>query len=114
MTKLILLLSLFVSATTFSQITDTLKNQPGKTSELVTFKAKVDIANATKDGIYLKGYVVNIDYEQAKKLHGKKIKITGKVTIVTGLKNLPDGEIRQGREEDTKYIESPKIKIIKN
>jgi len=107
--------------TSFSQVTDTLKNQPKKKSDLVSFIAKLDTANATKDGIYLNGYVVNIDYGQAKKLNGKKIRVTGKVTIVKGLNNIPkeydqNGNeiIRQGRAEDTKHIESPKIKIIKN
>jgi len=98
----------------FSQTQDTLKKQSGKTSGVVTFITKLDIANATKDGIYLNGYVVNIDYEQAKKLDGKKIRVTGKVRIVKGLKNSPKDVIRQGREEDTKHIKSPKIEIIRD
>jgi len=109
-------LFLFLLFTTgcFSQKTDSLKTQPAKTPGFVTFITRVDIANATKDGIYLNGYVVNIGYEEAKKLNGKKIRVSGKVTIEKGLKDLPPGTpIRQGREEDTKHIESPKIKIIK-
>ncbi len=39
---------------------------------MVIFIATVDLANATKEGIYLKGYVVHLDYEQVKKWHGKK------------------------------------------
>ena len=94
----------------FSQATDTLKSQPGNTSEVVSFVTKLDIANATKDGIYLSGYVVNISYEKAKKLDGKKIRVTGKVRIVKGIKN----RFQQGREADFRYIKSPKIKILKN
>ena len=97
----------------FSQINDTLETQINNTLEVASFVTKLDIANATKDGIYLNGYVVNISYEKAKKLNGKKIRVTGKVTIIKGFKHLPNDEIRQGREEDTKHIESPKIKIIK-
>ena len=96
----------------FSQTSDTLKRHLNKTPDFVSFITKPDIAYATKDGIYLNGYVVNISYEQAKRLNGKKIRITGKVTIVKGLKNLPGHEVRQGRQEDTKYIDSPKIEII--
>ena len=105
-------LFLLFTITCLSQTSDTLKTQHSKTSD-VSFVTKIDISNATKDGFYLNGYVVNIDYEQAKKLNGKKIRVSGKVTIEKGLKNLPGNEIRQGREKDTKHIESPKIEIIK-
>src|SRR3979409_1411883 len=105
---LTLLLILF-NLISFSQTKDSLKKQSNKASDIVSFIAKLDIATATKDGIYLNGYVVNIDYEQAKKLNGKKIRVTGKVTIEKGLKNQPDDKIQQGRAGDTKHIESPKI-----
>ena len=85
-----------------------------KSSNFVSFITKLNIANATKDGIYLNGYIVNIEYDKAKKLNGKKIRVSGKVTIVKGLKNQPKTKpISQGRIEDTKHIESPKIEIIK-
>ena len=96
----------------FSQATDTLKRQPGDIQEAVSFVTKLDIANATKDGIYLNGYVVNISYEKARKLNGKTIRVTGKVRIVKGVQNRPKEDVQQGREGETKYIESPKIKII--
>ena len=103
-------LFLFSTVGCFSQATDTLKSPPGNTSEFASFVTILDIANATKDGIYLNGYVVNISYEKAKKLDGKKIKVTGKVRIVKGIKN----RFEQGREEDYRYIKSPKIKVLKN
>ncbi|MDP4265028.1 MAG: hypothetical protein Q8941_21045 [Bacteroidota bacterium] len=119
MRYILILLFILFNLISFSQAADTLKSQSNKTPGRVTFIAKVDIATATKDGIYLNGYVVNIDYEQAKKLNGKRIKVTGKVTIVKGLNNQPkefdkNGKeiIKQGRSEDTKHILSPKIKII--
>ena len=96
----------------FSQATDTLKRQPGDIQEAVSFVTKLDIANATKDGIYLNGYVVNISYEKARKLNGKTIRVTGKVRIVKGVQNRPKEDVQQGREGEIKYIESPKIKII--
>src|SRR5688572_3110745 len=64
----------------------------------VSFVTIFDKNNETKDGYYVNGYVVNIDYETGQKLHTKKIKITGKVTIVKGLKeNQSRVEIKQGR-----------------
>ncbi len=111
--SILTILFLFIVSNCFSQVNDTLKKQSNSKSEFVSFITKLDIANATKDGIYLNGYVVNISYEKAKKLNGKKIKVTGIVTIIKGVKNLPDNEIQQGRKEDTKHILSPKIKIIK-
>lgn len=76
------------------------------------FVAKIDILQATKDGIYLNDYVVNIPYEKLVKLNGKKVRISGKVTMIKGIKHYNDGEVRQGREENTKHILRPKIKII--
>lgn len=91
---------------------------PSKLSK-ANFIATVDTMKLTKDGIWLLDYVVNISHEKAKELQGKKIKVTGKVIMVKGLKNLPktydrDGneEVRQGREGDTKYIENPKIEVV--
>ena len=83
-------------------------------SKKVSFVTTIDIKQATKDGIYLNGYVVNIPYDKLMKLDGKKVQISGKVTIVKGLKHYNDGVVRQGREEDTKHILKPKIKIIDN
>jgi hypothetical protein len=112
------LLFIFFHLVSFSQQTDPSKG-PYKTSKWVTFITKVDIANLTKDGMYMNGYVVNIDSEQANKLNGKTIKVTGKVKIVKGLGSEPkeyaaNGEeiLKQGRSGDTKHIFSPRIKII--
>lgn len=104
----------FLSVYSFSQAKDTVANQYNRTEDIANFITTLNIANASKDGIYLNGYVVNISYEKAKELDGKKIRVTGKVTIIKGIKNLPGEPIQQGREVDTKYIKSPKIKIIKD
>jgi len=80
---------------------------------VANFVTRLDFAKATKDGIYLNGYVVNIPYEKARSLNGKKIRVNGKVTIVKGLKKRPKQTLQQGREEDTRYIESPRIEILK-
>ncbi|MES2850507.1 MAG: hypothetical protein V4685_15715 [Bacteroidota bacterium] len=104
----------------FSQTNDTSEKQattskPGR----VSFIATIDIASTTKDGIYLNGYVVNMSYDQIEKLNGKKVRVSGKVTIVKGLNNTPkiydekgNELIRGGRNSDTKHIQSPKIEII--
>lgn len=107
---------MFFSLLSFSQQTDPSK-APGKEPKRVTFITKVDIANATKDGIYMNGYVVNMDYEEAQKLNGKIIKVSGKVKVVKGLDSdskEPNGNMpaKQGRSGDMKHILSPKIKII--
>jgi len=79
----------------------------------VSFVSVFDKDNATKDGYYVNGYVVNIDYEAGQKLHMKKIKITGKVTIVKGLKHDKAGDpTRQGRHNDTKHILKPRIEVV--
>lgn len=85
-----------------------------KRIEKVNFISTIDSAFLTKDGIYLNGYVVNIDYYRAKRLHGKTVRITGKAKRMTGLNKLPKGDTMQGREEDYQYIDSPKIEIIVN
>ncbi len=98
----------------------TAKNETTDTSKAVTLTVKFDEAGmATKDGYYIDEYIVNISYDQAKLLDGKKIKITGTYTIVKGLDNIPkeydkDGNeiIMQGRQGDTKHIESPTVEII--
>ena len=87
------------------------QTKPAATGDSVSFITTLDIANASKDGIYLNGYVVNIPYEKAKKMHGKRIRITGRVTIIKGVNNKTSQE-EQGREVITKYIESPKIEIL--
>jgi len=61
----------------------------------------------------LNGYVVNIEHSKVKKLNGKKIRITGEVTIVDGLKNPnKDTIIMQGRNKNINHILNPKIEIL--
>ncbi len=102
---------IFFQLLSFSQAKENLPNQSDSASGKVSFVTTVDISRLTKDGIYMNGYVVNISREKVEKLNGKKIRVTGKVTVVKGIKNLPGEEV-QGREVDTKHILSPKIKII--
>ncbi|GAA0737654.1 hypothetical protein [Gaetbulibacter jejuensis] len=90
------------------------------TIDSVSFKVKVNLKNATKDGIYLKGYVVNIPFEDLKKLDGKTIEVNGIATIEKRLENDitqydKNGNkiIKQGRSRDTKHIQKPKYHIIK-
>ena len=96
MKYLLATLLLLFNVNAFSQVADTLKSRSAKESRRVNFVAKADIANATKDGIYLNGYVVNMGYEQAEKLNGKTIKVTGKVTIVKGLNSEPQESDKNG------------------
>jgi hypothetical protein len=76
----------------------------------VSFIAIIDIENATKDGIYLGDYVVNIPYDKLVKLNGKTVRISGKVTVIKGISNIYE----QGRATDTKHILKPRIRVLDN
>ena len=91
---------------------DTENSQQPKSGSRANFITTIDTSLLTKDGIYLNGYVVNISYDKAKSLQGKTVRIKGRVTIVKGTASYTDGEIRQGRLNDTKYINSPRIKVL--
>jgi hypothetical protein len=96
------------------QAEDTLKHVKTK-NETVSFVATIDIKRATVDGIYLNGYVVNIHYDRLVELNGKKVLISGKVTIIKGLKNKPPTKpLSSGRYNDTKHILNPKVTILKS
>lgn len=85
-----------------------------KRDKKVDFTTKINLKYATKDGIYINGYVVNIPYEKLTELNGKTVRITGKVKIVDPIGNFnEEGEVRQGRQTETKYIPRPRIRIIK-
>jgi len=114
MKQLLAILFLLAAGQIFAQ-TNAMTSAVKGRSKQVSFVVKFDKNMATKDGYYLGGYVVDIDHNQAEKLDGKKIRITGKAVLVKGIKNDPGGKtpIRQGRDEDTKHILSPSIEIIK-
>jgi hypothetical protein len=107
---LFLLVSLFGS--TLSMHANTMQDPARKqAADSASFVAVINIRNATKDGIYIDGYVVNIDYAKAKSLDGKKVKISGRVTIVKAAQTDP---VEQGRTVNTKHIEHPYLQIISN
>ena len=68
----------------------------------------------------MKGYVIEADRDEIEKFKGKRIKVTGKFYIVEDMAKRPkkydengDEIVYQGRYgADTKYISSPKIKVI--
>ena len=113
MKLLAILFFTFLTYQGYSQSIDTtdgpIDNHPKRADFVVYF----DNGRETKDGFYLNGYVVNISRERAKKLHGKKIRVKGKVTIEKGLSDDPNEPLRQGRSVDTKHIEKPLITILK-
>lgn len=89
-------------------------------SDTVSFITTFDIKNATKEGFYINGYVVDVNYQKATEINGKKIRISGKVTIVKGMVNQANEKDEngnyiavQGRLEDTKHIKNPIIEILK-
>ena len=105
---LLLLICLFAFQFSYSQ--KSRKNKRDVT--YASFITTIDSTLATKDGMYLNGYVVNIGWKQSGKLHGKKVKVSGKVTIERAYKKEDNLYIRQGREQVTRHIEQPKIVLL--
>lgn len=113
MKRLIVLIILVSSISCFGQAAPANnKDSTGNQSKKVSFVTKVDIKNATKDGVYMEGYVVNIPYEKAMELDGKTVRISGKVTIVKAISQDSNAEKAQGRQVDTKHILHPKIELV--
>ncbi|MEI6122015.1 MAG: hypothetical protein WCQ95_00165 [Bacteroidota bacterium] len=119
MKHLLTLLFIGMQLSAFCQTQTTQTIPKDKTTDSTTFVTTFNLAHATKDGYYINGYVVEIDWNQAKKLDGKKIRITGKVSIVKGQNSEPrafdaDGNpmVDQGRTSDTRHIVNPKIELI--
>lgn len=108
---------LFVMLTfgVMAQSTETTEQLANTCSQSVSFVAKLDAKKATKEGFYVNGYVVHIAQSQADMYIGKKIKITGEVTIVAGIDNNVSSSsdpIQQGRSGDTKHIVHPTIELL--
>ena len=114
MKQLLNLLPILMTITCFAQGADTIGSSGSKTSKAVSFISKINIYNATKDGLYVNGYVIKIGYEKAKALDGKTVRISGKVTVVKGIPNDANGEAVQGRAGDTRHILHPKIEVLSN
>ena len=113
MRQIILFIFAFVISSAYGQdkkLPDTTATKQSKTASVTAIFHK---ANATKDGYYFGGYVVELDPERSEELDGKKLKITGRLYIEKGLGayDQKTGQV-QGRVRDTKHITSPKIKII--
>ena len=81
-----------------------------KKKKEANFISRIDLSKATKDGIYLNGYVVNIPYYELIKLNGKKVYISGKVKVIKGLRNSRDFLTEQGRRGNSSHILKPTIK----
>jgi hypothetical protein len=121
MIRIIFIITLFSgSIGAFSQDQPLQSTEQVDTANYVTFVVKFNKATPAKDGYYIGDYIVEIDHSLAKTLRGKKIKVSGYVTIEKGLNNIPkeydsNGKeiIRQGRAENTKHILNPEIEIIR-
>src|ERR1700754_3193755 len=94
------LLFIFFSLVSFAQQIDTVTKKSFQPGETVTFITVVNAKYATKDGIYLNGYVVHLDYNQIKKLNRKKVRVTGEVILEEGIPKDREEEV-QGREGDS-------------
>ena len=111
MVKMVLILLVFFSLNSFAQ-----KANKGK---WVEFKTLFKMSNATKDGFYCNGYVVNIDWDLGKKYDGKIIIISGKMQPIKGLgKHNYTGSGKTklhlaGRVDDYLYIGKPSVRLFK-
>lgn len=110
-----LCLLLLISCTGKAQSAEFKTTSTSDSLKRVSFTVRFHLNRMDKDdAAVLKGYVVNIGYEQAKKLDGKRIRITGYVTIITSFfERQPGQPIPQERGGPYKYIESPEIKVIR-
>jgi len=96
-------------------------NQLSQDQDTVTFTLIWDSSlPPSKDGLELNGYVVNIDNIKSDFFDEKRVRISGKVTIVKGLDfrydHIDDNRDLiqiQGRMDDTKHINNPVIQIVK-
>lgn len=115
MKVIIFCLLLLLSYAGSAQSADSEKNSGSDSLKRVSITVRFHLNKMDKDdAAVLKGYVVNIGYEQAKKLDGKKIRITGYVTIITPSFESQSGQpVPQEREGPYKFIESPEIKVIR-
>lgn len=86
-------------------------SQQGK-QKTVSISGKFDRSLVSKDGYHFEGYIIDIGQTKAEKLDGHLIKVTGKEFVIIVPMNNKDSIIRQERKGVTKYILSPKIKII--
>ena len=73
----------------------------------VIIHGKVDKNNATKNGFYFKGFLINISYDELLELDGKTIEIGGLYELRKGLNKTNPDQIEQGHEDDIKYIADP-------
>ena len=78
----------------------------------VSFIATIDLANETKEGVYLNGYVVHMGHERAKALQGRKIRVRGRVTLVRAVSNDDSAPVEQGRSVITGHLLRPKIQVL--
>lgn len=112
---LIICLLLLASNTGISQSAGNKKPEAADSLKRVSFTVRFHLNRMDKDdAAVLKGYVVNIGYELAQKLDGKRIRITGYVTIITpSFETQPGQPIPQERGGPYKYIESPEIEVMR-
>lgn len=112
------LLTIFLSFSTLLCLSQTNESEFEKT-DTVTILVKVKLENATKDGLYIQGGILDLDAEEIERLNGKTIRVTGIKTRVKGLKNLPKAYdkngneiVQQGREEDFWHFHSIKYIVV--
>ena len=95
MKLIFLILTIFLISICFGHKKKALNSHTTNTANQVCFVTKFQfhMTDLDKDdAAILNGYVVNIGYEQAKKLSGKKIRITGKVVILNDSNNHSPGQ----------------------
>lgn len=78
----------------------------------VRFLVVADTNRATKEGVYMNGFVVNLSYSKLREWQGKTLLVEGRVSVIKGINNQEGDLIRQGREHDMKYIAKPRITVL--
>lgn len=92
----------------------TTSSTPGDSLKSVSFKVRFHLRDMDKDdAAVLKGYVIVIGYERAKALDGKRIRISGRVSIVhSPSEEKPGQPVAQVRQGPYKCILSPQIEVL--
>ena len=68
--------------------------------------------NEAKSGYLINGYYVEMTHAEFKRYKGRKVRVSGKLAVVRGLK-AEDMKHEQGSSEDRKFIIQYRIKILK-
>ena len=105
--KNIIAIFFFLSVSVLSHAQEKMEDAPKIVSTTGVFDT-----NAAKSGYLINGYYVEMKNAEFKKYKGRKVRVSGKLAIVNGLK-AEEMKHEQGSSEERKFIIQYRIKILK-